>query len=70
MEENIYKVIIDKEIKRLDNDYKNIKKLIKEKNTFPNYLSDIDRVRLKAYATKTKEIKERLEKVIKNTQNC
>lgn len=49
-------------IKRLDNDIKNITKTKEEKKKFPNYLDDYTKCRLKAYRTKTKEIKEYIEK--------
>lgn len=48
-------------IKRLDNDYKRITETKTNKSTFPNYLDDYTRCRLKAYRTKTREIKEYIE---------
>ena len=53
---------VRKIIKRLDNDYKRITETKINKGTFPNYLDDYTRCRLKAYKTKTKEIKEYIEK--------
>ena len=46
-------------IKRLDNDINNITDLIRERRSFSTNYS---RIRLKAYRTKTKEIKELIEK--------
>lgn len=56
--------IIRNIIKRLDNDINNISDLIRERRSFStdNFLTDYSRVRLKAYRTKTKEIKELIEK--------
>lgn len=51
--------IIRNIIKRLDNDINNISDLIRERRSFS---TDYSRVRLKAYRTKTKEIKELIEK--------
>lgn len=52
---------VRKIIKRLDNDYKRITETKTNKSTFPNYLDDYTRCRLKAYRTKTREIKEYIE---------
>ena len=52
---------VRKIIKRLDNDYKRITETKANKSTFPNYLDDYTKCRLKAYRTKTKEIKEYIE---------
>lgn len=52
---------VRKIISRLDNDYKRITETKTNKNTFPNYLDDYSRCRLKAYRTKTREIKEYIE---------
>lgn len=49
-------------IKRLDNDIENITKTKAKKSENHNYLDDYTRCRLKAYRTKTKEIKEYIEK--------
>lgn len=56
--------IIQNIIKRLDNDINNITDLIRDRKSFStdNFLTDYSRVRLKAYRTKTKEIKELIEK--------
>lgn len=48
-------------INRLDNDIKRITETKRDKSTFPNYLDDYTKCRLKAYRTKTKEIKEYIE---------
>ena len=52
---------VRKIISRLDNDYKRITETKRDKNKFPNYLDDYTKCRLKAYRTKTKEIKEYIE---------
>lgn len=52
---------VRKIINRLDNDYKRITETKTNKSTFPNYLDDYTRCRLKAYRTKTREIKEYIE---------
>lgn len=56
--------IIQNIIKRLDNDINNITDLIRDRKSFStdNFLTGYSRVRLKAYRTKTKEIKELIEK--------
>lgn len=48
-------------INRLDNDINRITETKRDKSTFPNYLDDYTKCRLKAYRTKTKEIKEYIE---------
>ena len=53
-------------IYQLKKDEENITKKYKEKHDINGYISDIDRVRIRAYRTKTKEIRERLEKIINN----
>ena len=51
---------VRKIISRLDNDYKKITETKAEKSK--HYLDDYTRCRLKAYRTKTREIKEYIEK--------
>lgn len=53
---------IKKIINRLDNDIKRITETKRDRSTFPNYLDDYTKCRLKAYKTKTKEIKEYIKK--------
>lgn len=53
---------IKKIINRLDNDIKRIAETKRDRSTFPNYLDDYTKCRLKAYKTKTKEIKEYIKK--------
>ena len=53
-------------IKQLKRDEENITKKYKESKNINCYLSAYDRIRIRAYRTKTKEIRERLEKVINN----
>lgn len=62
--ELISKSKIEEQIKWLDNDIKNTKTKMKEEQTFPNYLSDYRKARMKAFITKSKEIKERLQDLI------
>lgn len=63
--ELISKSKIKEQIKWLDNDIKNTKTKMKEEQTFPNYLSDYRKERMKAYITKSKEIKERLQELLR-----
>lgn len=51
---------------KLEKDEKNITKKYKEGKGINCYLSAIDRVRIRAYRTKTKEIKERIKKLLEN----
>lgn len=60
-------------IKQLKKDEENITKKYKQGKNINCYLSRYDRIRIRAYRTKTKEIRERLEKIIDNQiiyKNC
>lgn len=53
-------------IYQLEKDEENITKKYKEGKGINCYLSAIDRVRIRAYRIKTKEIKERIQKLLEN----
>lgn len=59
---------IEELINQLEQDDKNITKKYKEGKGINCYLSDVDRVRIRAYRTKTREIKERLEKLLESEE--
>lgn len=60
----ISKSKIEELVKQLEQDDINITKKYKEGKGLKRYLSDIDRVRIRAYRTKTREIKERIQKIL------
>ena len=62
----ISKLKIEELIYQLEKDEENITKKYKEGKGLNCYLSAIDRVRIRAYRTKTKEIKERIQKLLEN----
>lgn len=64
--EAIPKSKIEKLVYQLEQDEVNITKKYKEGKGLNCYLSAIDRVRIRAYRTKTKEIKERIQKLLEN----
>ena len=56
---------IKEQIRWLKNDIKNTKEKMQQESTFPNYLNDYRRVRMKAYNTKSNEMIRRLEDILK-----
>lgn len=57
---------IEELIYQLEKDEENITKKYKEGKGINCYLSNFDRIRIRAYRTKTKEIKERIKKLLEN----
>ena len=55
---------VEEQIKWLDNDIKNTKYKLEHGKTYPNYIGEHRRLRMKAFITKSKEIKERLQDLI------
>ena len=64
--ELISKSKIEEQIKWLDNDIKNTKNKLEEgKRPYPNYIGEHRRLRMKAFITKSKEIKQRLQDLLR-----
>lgn len=59
----VHKDKVYAEIKKLEED------ILKTRNIKANRWSEYDRVRLKAYITKSKEIVERLKKIVEDTED-
>lgn len=62
----ISKLKIEELIYQLEKDEENITKKYKEGKGINCYLSNFDRIRIRAYRTKTKEIKEKIQKLLEN----
>lgn len=64
IENSVSKDKIREEINRIDYDIKNTKQILDEGNRFTTYVNCYRKMRLKAFITKSKEIKLRLEKLL------
>ena len=56
---------VEEQIKWLDNDIKNTKYKLEHGKTYPNYIGEHRRLRMKAFIIKSKEIKERLQELLR-----
>jgi hypothetical protein len=65
IEKCIPKSKIEEQINWLDNDIKNTKYKLEHGKTYPNYIGEHRRLRMKAFITKSKEIKQRLQDLLR-----